>query len=359
MRKPSVEWRTRDKVRVASMSAMRPAINLTSSADLMGWWHKAARKVSPGDLTWEGRDHLGAKCTILRADGSVEKPETPFSKQSMIEDYGLQPRDLKSLDAHILDVRPSLLVCKRSIVLCTPIARAVITHDKVILLGSDSTNPLVSEAETDELVESLVKVMTYLDTVAKISAGTGGPGSKGNFEFRALEAFLILTIKGFKVVSEDLHDRVYAIIPQLRFGVSPAELRDLLESKRTIEDCLYSGRALQSAISDILGEDEDLVGMYLTDKQKTLTSGAAPRDIEDHQTAELLLEYYERRLDETNEGAVRLASLLDDIDSNITLVLASTRVRLQNLELQTAISTMVRVKLYYPAKLGKLNGFET
>lgn len=48
----------------------------------------------------------------------------------------------------------------------------------------------------------------------------------------------------------------------------------------------------------------------------------------------------ERRLDESNESAVRLASLLADIDSNITLVLASTRVRLQNLELQTAITTL-------------------
>ena len=35
-----------------------------------------------------------------------------------------------------------------------------------------------------------------------------------------------------------------------------------------------------------------------------------------------------------------MAALLDDIDSNIQLVLASTRVRLQNLELQTAITTL-------------------
>jgi hypothetical protein len=120
-------------------------------------------------------------------------------------------------------------------------------------------------------VEALQEVMSYLDVAARAAAHAGGPGSKASFEFRcalspsrpnfakasrcsALEAFLLLTVRGFKEVSSDLHERVYGVIPQLRFGVSPAELRDLLESKRTIQDCLYSGRALQSAVSDVLGE---------------------------------------------------------------------------------------------------------
>lgn len=48
----------------------------------------------------------------------------------------------------------------------------------------------------------------------------------------------------------------------------------------------------------------------------------------------------ERRLDEVNESCSRLSTLLSEVDSNISLVLASTRVRLQNLELQTAITTL-------------------
>lgn len=48
----------------------------------------------------------------------------------------------------------------------------------------------------------------------------------------------------------------------------------------------------------------------------------------------------ERRLDETSESCERLRTLLEEVDSNISLVLASTRVRLQNLELQTAIGTL-------------------
>lgn len=77
--------------------------------------------------------------------------------------------------------------------------------------------------------------------------------------------------------------------------------------------------------------------MYLTDKHN-----GRKRSIADHQTAELLLEFYERRLDETNESSVRLQSLLADIDNNIALVLQSTRVRLQNLELQSMSLTSHR-----------------
>ncbi|KAM0752344.1 hypothetical protein T439DRAFT_324421 [Meredithblackwellia eburnea MCA 4105] len=303
--------------------------------DLMGWWHKAARELSPADLSWENRDHLRGRCTIILSDGEVTKPEEPYSKQALIDEFGLQPRDLRALDAHILDVRPSLLVCKRSILLCTPICRAVISHDRIVLFGDDPTRlPLCSEEEQDELVEAIIEISDHLDVIARSTLGEG-PAGKAPFEFRALESLLLLTVRGFKIVSSNLEARVHKIIPQLRFGVSPAELKELLESKRTIEDCLYSGRALQTAVSAVLGEDEDLVGMYLTDKFNKI-----PRDVEDHQTAELLLEYYERRLDESNEAAVRMSSLLSDIDSNISLVLASTRVKLQNLELQTAITTL-------------------
>jgi hypothetical protein len=74
----------------------------------------------------------------------------------------------------------------------------------------------------------------------------------------ALEALLLLTVRGLKNVVTELQERVYKTIPQLRFGVSPAELRDLLECKRTVEDCLMSGRAMQSALATVLGEGESL-----------------------------------------------------------------------------------------------------
>lgn len=289
---------------------------------------------------------------IIRPDGSVERPERPMKKHDLIKLYGLQPRELRHLDSHILDVGPALLVCQGStngsIVFCSPIFRAVIAHDHLVCFPADNKNPICSDGGAGELIEAVCETLGHLNF--KPSAAS----SKVNipFELKALEALLILTTRGFKTVTAELQERVYNTIPQLRFGVSPAELKNLMEAKRTCEDALMAGRAFQSALLAVLNEgerehvvrvhsllilchstsDADLAAMYLTDR-----ANGKPRPIAEHETAELLLENYERATDEANESAVRLQSLLTDIDSNISLVLQSTRVRLQNLELQTAI----------------------
>lgn len=253
-----------------------------------------------------------------------------------------------------------MLICSKSIVLVTGAIRAIISHDKIVVIGPDASNPVVSVEESDELLTTIKELLEGLQF--------GGIKGRDYFEFRsvfihtlyqlcsrpsrrALEVLLLLTVRGFDKVATKLQEQVYAILPELRQGISPAELRDLLDSKRTVDECIYSGRALQTALATVLGADEDLAAMYLTDKQN-----GKIREPGHHQTAELLLEYCacdarlstlaltrvadERRLDQTNESSSRLASLLDDIDSNIQLVLASTRLRLQHLELSTAIATL-------------------
>ncbi|GAA6008201.1 hypothetical protein JCM11491_001927 [Sporobolomyces phaffii] len=305
-----------------------------SRHELISSWHAASRLVSPMDVSFEKREVLDVNYMILRDDGTIDRPGDKLKKERLLREFGLLPRDLRSLDAHVLDVRPSLIVCSSSMILCTPVIRAIISPTEVVLVGGDRDNPICSEEDSEQLAASVQKVMSYL---ALTNGGAGGTTARDEvpFELRALEALLLLTVRGLKEVATALQEKVYGVIPQLREGVSPAELRDLLECKRSVEDVLIGGRAIQSALSSILGEDEDLAGMYLTDKK----NGKA-HDISDHQSAELLLEYYERRLDEINESCQRLSTLLSEVDSNISLVLASTRVRLQNLELQTAITTL-------------------
>ncbi|GAA5904029.1 hypothetical protein JCM6882_003804 [Rhodosporidiobolus microsporus] len=302
-----------------------------SRHELVASWHAAAREVSPLDVRWHGKDQIDANYLILYEDGKIEQPKDKLNKQEVLEIFGLLPRDLRSIDAHILDVRPALIVASRSLIFCSPILRAIIAADRIVLIGTDKDNPICDEDQSRQMAESIVSVLKYLE----VSGSASGPKSSPPFELRALEALLLLTIRGLKNISTELQERVYATIPQLRFGVSPAELRELLEVKRTVEDCLMAGRAMQSALAGVLADDEDLAHMYISDAGK-----GVQRPVEDHQQAELLLEYYERRLDETSESCERLSSLLGEVDSNISLVLASTRVRLQNLELQTAIGTL-------------------
>ncbi|BGP16574.1 magnesium ion transporter [Rhodosporidiobolus nylandii] len=313
--------------------APTPAANgiAYSRHELVSAWHSASREVSPLDVRWHGKDVIQANYLLLHKDGKIEQPDTKLDKQAVIERFGLLPRDLRSLDAHILDVRPALIVAQKSLIFCSPVLRAIIAPDLIVLIGTDKENPICDEQASRQMAESVQSVMKYLE----ISGSATGPKSTAPFELRALEALLLLTVRGLRSISVTLQERVYKTIPQLRFGVSPAELRDLLECKRTVEDCLLGGRSMQSALAQVLADDEDLADMYISDK---LTG--FKREVADHQQAELLLEYYERRLDETSESCERLSTLLAEVDSNISLVLASTRVRLQNLELQTAIGTL-------------------
>lgn len=128
---------------------------------------------------------------------------------------------------------------------------------------------------------------------------------------------------------------------------------------------LVDSRTWLRALTPRLRADEDLANMYLTDKLK-----GVPRSIDDHQQAELLLEYCcvappslplvhplsrgprhspltrslipslrtRRRAPPRRDVRVvrALSTLLAEVDSNISLVLASTRVRLQVLELQVS-----------------------
>jgi hypothetical protein len=77
------------------------------------------------------------------------------------------------------------------------------------------------------------------------------------------------------------------------------------------------------------------MALSLTDQQENKL-----RPTGDHQQAELMLEYVERRLDEINESASRLSLLLKNLDNNISLVLQSSRLKLQNLELQVSFNSI-------------------
>lgn len=205
---------------------------------LMSAWHRAARQLTPAEVAWEERDTVdvqrefwdnmrshrhslkclrhtggvdGSPCTsadrslsldvVIQADGTVERPDSRLHKRDLIRKYGLLPRDLRALDAHVLDVRPALLVTKRSIVLCTPIFRAVLSHDRLLVIPADLKNPICSDDGANELVEAVRETMSHLNFGGSASNKDSLP-----FELRALEALLIITVRGFKTVTAELLD---------------------------------------------------------------------------------------------------------------------------------------------------------
>lgn len=78
------------------------------------------------------------------------------------------------------------------------------------MIGRDENNPLCSEEEALKLAEALQNTIKYLTFTGKSTANGQLP-----FELKALEALLLLTVRGFGQVVGEIEERVYAKIPEV------------------------------------------------------------------------------------------------------------------------------------------------
>jgi len=65
-------------------------------------------------------------------------------------------------------------------ILCTPVIRAIIAADELVLIGADRENPICSEEDSEKLAESVQKVMKFLDMT---NGGAGGTAGKEEIPF--------------------------------------------------------------------------------------------------------------------------------------------------------------------------------
>jgi hypothetical protein len=62
-----------------------------------------------------------------------------------------------------------------------------------------------------------------------------------------LEAMLMTTIRGFQEVVHNLNQLTHSkILPELRARVTPRDLTRLMETKRAVDDCIFTGRVRTS-----------------------------------------------------------------------------------------------------------------
>ena len=77
--------------------------------------------------------------------------------------------------------------------------------------------------------------------------------------------------------------------------------------------------------------DEDLVGMYLTEK-----SGGGLRDVNQHDEVELLLEAYVKQVDGIVQEADQLASNMRNTEEIVNIILDANRNSLMLLDLKVS-----------------------
>lgn len=269
---------------------------------------------------------LKLRCTEFDSNGSVTLVSGEFKKSELIAKYGLQPRDLRKIDSSVL---PHILVRPSAILINLLHLRVLIQSDRVLVFDAYGS--------TDSYTQSLFmydlegKLRQKADPRATTNGNTYLP-----YEFRALEAVLISVTSGLESEFELVRDPVVSVLRELEEDIDREKLRHLLIHSKKLGTFEQKARLVRDAINDVLEADDDLASMYLSERK---ISGR-PRDEENHQEVEMLLESYHKICDEIVEISGNLISNIRNTEEVVKAILDANRNQLMLLELKFSIGTL-------------------
>ncbi|KAF3916023.1 hypothetical protein AA313_de0204839 [Arthrobotrys entomopaga] len=110
---------------------------------------------------------------------------------------------------------------------------------------------------------------------------------------RALEAILISVMGALEAELKILQENVVRLLEELEENIDRDKLRFLLIYSKKLSTFEQKAQLICGAIEEVLEADEDLAGMYLTEKLQ-----GVERPPEEHSEIELLLESYYKMADE-------------------------------------------------------------
>jgi magnesium transporter len=269
---------------------------------------------------------LKLRCTEFDSNGSVTLVSGEFKKSELIAKYGLQPRDLRKIDSSIL---PHILVRPSAILINLLHLRVLIQSDRVLVFDAYGS--------TDSYTQSLFmydlegKLRQKADPRANTNGNTYLP-----YEFRALEAVLISVTSGLEAEFELVRDPVVRVLRELEEDIDREKLRHLLIHSKKLGTFEQKARLVRDAIDDLLEADDDLALMYLSERKAT----GKPRDEENHQEVEMLLESYHKICDEIVEISGNLISNIRNTEEVVKAILDANRNQLMLLELKFSVGTL-------------------
>ncbi|KAF4616932.1 hypothetical protein D9613_008700 [Agrocybe pediades] len=235
------------------------------------------------DKVMKGRQptDLMLRCTVLDAEGNVKTISGQFKKSDLSAEHRLNARDLRKIDSRIPNLVPTILVRKEAILVNILHIRALVKADAVILFDTYGS--------ADSRLHSVFLYHLEHNLKAK---GAGPP-----YEFRALESILLSVLS--------------ALEAEMVF------IRNLVEE----------------ALDEVLGQDEDMDAMYLSDKK-------AGRAVTEHEELEVLLESFSKQVEEIVNEAENIESNVQSTQEIVELILDSNRNALLALDLQVSIATL-------------------
>ncbi|KAJ3045197.1 magnesium ion transporter [Rhizophlyctis rosea] len=258
--------------------------------------------------------NIKLKAKVFSTRGALKVQEGEWSKAEICAIHELQPRDLRRMDSSFAEKLPAILVRQKAFLVNLLEIKALIRADMAIFVEVRNESNY-----SDEFIAFVQE---------KIREGDG------YFEFKVLEAILYDVIVTLETEQAQLIPPIQSLLKNLDERISEESLKDLLEARRAVSTFGQKVDAIRTSIAAMLENDEDLAGLYLTEK-----AAGRPRKIEDHMEAELLFEHYMNLADDISNNVAQISSDIASTQAILNIILDSQRNRLIIYELKATLAT--------------------
>ncbi|BGO94321.1 hypothetical protein NBRC10512_002770 [Rhodotorula toruloides] len=265
---------------------------------------------------------MDVRCTTLDAKGVVSSMVAHVPKDELCRRFAIQPRDLRKLDSGVPTSVPTILSRRECIIFTVLHLRVVITANEVTIFDSIG-------AEDSYLRGIFVWSLEHaLKTTSKTAHGLP-------YEFRALEACLINVITALEMDLANVRSHVVELLGHMEEHIDRDNLRLLLHYSRKLSVFQKRATLVQECLDELLANDDDLAGMYLTARMH-----GTPHAANDHEAIELLLESFSKQCEEIVSEVETLEANVKHTEDIIELILDSNRNSLLGLDLRVSIATL-------------------
>lgn len=283
---------------------------------------KVVKPITPNDSF--------VSCTVFDVKGNVTAVSKHFPKMKFLQEHGLYPRDLRKIDTSAIDIIPSIVIRDNCILVNLLHIKALVEHDKVMIF--DTSKPSAA---------SKLGLFVY-DLEAKLKAPSTGWVQQ--YEHRALESILINVMT---CLETELHHHLGVcglILAELEDQIDRDKLRDLLIKSKALGTFYQKTLLIRNVLDELLDSDDDLSGMYLTEKVESVkprSPGAPiPEERTDYGEVEMLLEAYYKQCDEFVQQSESLINDIKSTEEIVNIILDANRNSLMLFELKVTIYTL-------------------
>lgn len=259
------------------------------------------------------------RCTIFDSTGSTTSTSGVFKKSRLCSEHGLEPRDLRKIDSRVPNLVPTILARRGGILVNILHIRAMVKRDKVLLFDSYGS--------TDSQLHSAFVYNLQHNLRPHHQSGSGLA-----YEFRALESILVSVLDALRIELGVVRGWTSGVLEELDDDVDREKLRTLLQVSRKLNAFLSRAKAVKNAVVEVLENDQDMQLMYL--------SSTPTIDSEGMDQLELLLESFDKQVEEVVAETTQLHSDMSNTQEVVELILDNNRNKLLALDLKTSIATM-------------------